>query len=177
MFENVDNPGLIQKLIVREEEGFQQLLKATKTDCTRLFVKLNVCDPEELLGRVLLRLVEYDYSKFDPKRGCFSAFIATIAWRVFVDWTREAEGRNEVQLGLCLDLQDPVPNGKQSQFIPRPEVEVLLNELPELDRCLVCRRGIDQIGFDQLADESGLSVGAVKRRFYRACKKLRDQKK
>ncbi|MEA2205547.1 MAG: hypothetical protein QOE77_2323 [Blastocatellia bacterium] len=173
MFEKVDQPGLIEKLIVHEEEGFEQLFKATKPDFTRFFARLRVCDPEELVGRVLLKLVEYDYLKFDPERGCLSAFIAAIAWRVFCDWAREVEGRSEVQLGLCLELLVSAPMRQEPEFIPQPAVEVLINELPELDRCLVYRRGADRVNFYQLADEFSLSEGAVRRRFYRSRKKLR----
>jgi RNA polymerase sigma factor (sigma-70 family) len=173
MFEHVNEPGLIEKPVAREEEGFELLFTAAKPHSTRLFTRLKVCDPEELVGRVLLKLVQYDYLKFDPERGCLSAFVATIAWRVFCDWTRESEGRSEVQLGLCLDLLVSTPIQQEPKFIPKPEVEVLINELPELDRWLVYRRGADRVNFDQLADEFSLSEGAVRRRFYRSRKKLR----
>ncbi len=55
------------------------------------------------------------------------------------------------------------------------QIKKLINELPDLQRTVICLRDIEQLSYEEIAEATNLKVNAIRVNLSRARKKIRDE--
>jgi RNA polymerase sigma-70 factor, ECF subfamily len=156
-----------------DSDAFRSLYRALYSRVAR-FVGRRVAsqpDVEDIVGRVFERFVER-LDDIDPKR--VSAFVLTMARNSVFDFTRTRHPGEPMDAakGLASDKADPL--GKLISGEELKAVAVALDRLSDDDRELVSLRFGDGLRHREIAELLGLTEDAVKQRFSRALRTLRD---
>ncbi len=173
---------LIEKAISGREAGFEELVNRYQRQITSyIYRMLNNYDAsldvtQEVFIKVYNSLEKYssDYK--------FSTWLYRIAHNAAIDYMR----RNSVyQQSLDVESQDgsyqiqiesqqPNPEQERERSEWRTEIESVVKCLPTVYRELILLRHAQDLSYDEIAEVTGLPLGTVKNRLFRAREMMRE---
>jgi len=148
-----------------------------------LYVRVeNSTTAEDLTSQVFLKMVD-KFSQFDSKRASVTTWLFTIAKNTLVDYYRSAAskaGKNSTNLEDVENLL-PVENqgnkGMESYVQNSRNKEIIDAEILKLsdeEQMLIFLRFTQEMTYEEIANETGLSVNAVGVKLFRVLKKLKN---
>lgn len=173
---------LIEKAIGGREAGFEELVNRYQRQITSyVYRMLNNYDAsldvtQEVFIKVYNSLEKYssDYK--------FSTWLYRIAHNAAIDYMR----RNSVaQQSLDIETKDgtyqlqiesgqPNPEQERERSEWRTEIESVVKCLPSAYRELIVLRHAQDLSYDEIAEVTGLPLGTVKNRLFRAREMMRE---
>ncbi len=173
---------LIEKAISGREAGFEELVHRYQRQITSyIYRMLNNYDAsldvtQEVFIKVYNSLEKYssDYK--------FSTWLYRIAHNAAIDYMR----RNSVyQQSLDIETKDgsyqlqiesgqPNPEQERERSEWRKEIEAVVKCLPSAYRELILLRHAQDLSYDEIAEVTGLPLGTVKNRLFRAREMMRE---
>jgi RNA polymerase sigma factor (sigma-70 family) len=137
-------------------------------------------DIEDVLSMASHRLWQ-SRSQFDPAKGSLGSWFFVIADRLARDLLRKEAGKPEIVNNLD-HLPEPVKKspfeGEDESWAPGRELDAILKKLAYVDHCIIseyARAGGQGPWATDLAEDLGLSAGAIRVRCHRIKKKIRQQ--
>ena len=173
---------LIEKAIGGRESGFEELVHRYQRQITSyIYRMLNNYDAsldvtQEVFIKVYNSLDKYssDYK--------FSTWLYRIAHNAAIDYMR----RNSVfqqsldvetkdgTYQLQIESQQPNPEQERERTEWRNEIESVVKCLPTVYRELILLRHAQDLTYDEIAEVTGLPLGTVKNRLFRAREMMRE---
>ena len=173
---------LIEKAIGGREAGFEELVRRYQRPITAyVYRMLNNYDAsldvtQEVFIKVYNSLARYssDYK--------FSTWLYRIAHNAAIDYMRKnsvhyqsietenAEGSFQLQI----ESSNPSPEQERERTEWRTEIESVVKCLPTVYRELILLRHSQDLSYDEIAEITGLPLGTVKNRLFRAREMMRE---
>lgn len=173
---------LITSALSGAEDGFEELVRRYQRPITSyVFRMLNNYDAsldvtQEVFIKVYNSLERYssDYK--------FSTWLYRIAHNAAIDhMRRNAMSRQSIETEnedgayqLQLESPSPTPEQEQERSEWRTEIESVVKCLPAAYRELILLRHSQDLSYDEIAEISGLPLGTVKNRLFRAREMMRE---
>jgi RNA polymerase sigma-70 factor (ECF subfamily) len=168
---------LIERAKRGDREAFRSLYLALY-DPVACFIGRRIgsqADAEDLVSRVFWKLLDR-LSDFDARRGSPRMFVLSIARNAVIDHLRTRRDAVPVDdLGGALVDETGTPLDALVREEELSEVRALVLELPEETREMLALRFGDGLKHGEIAQMLGLEVAAVKQRFSRTLKGLRER--
>jgi RNA polymerase sigma factor (sigma-70 family) len=110
----------------------------------------------------------------DDRGGSALPWLLGIAGRLVADAARHdrVETRARERLGLSVDLADDGYDLVERRLSPRPMLERALAQLPAHERDAVDLRVIEELGYDEIAQQLSIKPAAARLRVSRALRRL-----
>lgn len=169
----------LPQLLLQKAPGSLELLQQQYAPMLRYCIRGILPDPqdqEECLSDLMM-LVWNRADAYDPKKGAFPAWLATLSHNTALNHARSIQRRLAHQSELSPALPDPSPS-PEAQLL-RDErarrIRAAADSLPRTERLLFYRKYYYQQSTAQIAAELGLSPRAVEGRLYRLRQKLRKE--
>jgi len=174
---------LVTRAVSGREDGFEELVRRYQRPIAAYVYRM-VGDYEaaldltqEVFIKVYNSLARYR-SEFK-----FSTWIYKIAHNSAVDHLRRQGGREQAlarefdgeQYDLPLESRRLSPEQESERAERREEIERVVSELPAAYRELVVLRHSHDLSYDEIADVTGLPLGTVKNRLFRAREVMRRE--
>lgn len=173
---------LIEKAISGREAGFEELVNRYQRQITSyIYRMLNNYDAsldvtQEVFIKVYNSLDKYssDYK--------FSTWLYRIAHNAAIDYMRRnsvsqqsldvetKDGTYQIQI----ESQQPNPEQERERSEWRSEIESVVKCLPSAYRELILLRHAQDLSYDEIAEVTGLPLGTVKNRLFRAREMMRE---
>ncbi|HXG83842.1 MAG TPA: sigma-70 family RNA polymerase sigma factor [Pyrinomonadaceae bacterium] len=173
---------LIEKAIGGREDGFEELVRRYQRPITAyVYRMLNNYDAsldvtQEVFIKVYNSLNRYssDYK--------FSTWLYRIAHNAAIDYMRKnsvsqqsieaenADGSYQLQI----ECPNPSPEQERERSEWRREIESVVKCLPTVYRELILLRHSQDLSYDEIAEITGLPLGTVKNRLFRAREMMRE---
>ena len=173
---------LIEEFNVGRQEAFDELVKNYESTVHRVFAQLNVQsgDVEDLTQEVFLRI----YRNIHRFRGqsSFYTWLYRITVNVFFDHNKKRK-RADVRLSRLQNALVDVSNTRPESDDPfyatynaltREEFAHAIETLPEPFRAVVAMREVDDLSYEEIALQTGISIGTVRSRLSRARQRLKE---
>jgi RNA polymerase sigma-70 factor (ECF subfamily) len=125
---------------------------------------------DDVVQETFLRVYRH-IDKFDPARS-FASWLMTIGRHVYVDEKRRGWETREVAVE---SMDDPDPRGFEEAMLGQMAVDEFLSGLAETDRFLIEMRVFERVSFEELARLMEQSEGALRVRFHRLMKRLKEK--
>lgn len=173
---------LIAKAIDGREEGFEELVRRYQRPIIAyVYRMLNNYDAsldvtQEVFIKVYNSLARYS-SEYK-----FSTWLYRIAHNAAIDYMRrnsvnqqsiEAENADGTYQ-LQIESPRPTPEQEREHTEWRAEIEVVVKCLPTIYRELIFLRHTQDLSYDEIAEVTGLPLGTVKNRLFRAREMMRE---
>ena len=112
----------------------------------------------------------------------FSTWIYKIAHNAAIDHLRRSTTREQsltceadgVQYDIPLKSSKPTPEQESERRERRTEIEEVVSQLPHAYKDLILLRHSHDLSYDEIAEVTGLPLGTVKNRLFRAREIMRD---
>lgn len=137
---------------------------------------------EELTQETFLKVYRARES-YEPKAK-FTTWLWTIAKNTAFDHLdkkgelllKEYENDDGTSSSLLDTLESPLPDSESAllEEADRRAVEACLNELPEKQRRIVALRIFSDLSYEEIAEQSRMTLGSVKTQLHRAKEKLTE---
>jgi RNA polymerase sigma-70 factor (ECF subfamily) len=173
---------LIDEYRAGRHDAFDDLVRAYESTVGRLLAQLNVApaDAEDLAQEVFVRV----YRNLHRFRGqsSFYTWVYRITVNVFFDHTKKRK-RADVRLQRLQSTMIDVSNARPDPHDPfRATFERLTAEtfmravasLPETFQDVVAMREVDDFSYEEIALQTGISIGTVRSRLSRARARLKE---
>jgi len=162
-------------------EAFDELVVAYDQPVRRILAQLSVLpgDVEDLAQEVFLRLFRNLY-RFRGQSS-FYTWLYRITVNVFFDHNKKRK-RADVRLTrlqtALVDVTNVREEGEDPYFaccsaLARDEFARAVDDLPEALRTVVALREIDDLSYEEIAAQTGVSIGTVRSRLSRARARLK----
>ena len=162
-------------------EAFDELVVAYDQPVRRILAQLSVLpgDVEDLAQEVFLRLFRNLY-RFRGQSS-FYTWLYRITVNVFFDHNKKRK-RADVRLTrlqtALVDVTNVREEGADPYFaccnaLARDEFARAVDDLPEAFRTVVALREIDDLSYEEIAAQTGVSIGTVRSRLSRARARLK----
>jgi RNA polymerase sigma-70 factor, ECF subfamily len=174
---------LVTRAIAGREDGFEELVRRYQRPIAAYVYRM-VGDYDaalDLTQEVFIK-VYGSLTRYRPEYK-FSTWIYKIAHNAAVDHLRRNSTREQSLVkqadGEQYDL--PVESGRLSpeqeseKAERRAEIEAVVRQLPSAYRELILLRHSHDLSYDEIADVTGLPLGTVKNRLFRAREVMRQQ--
>lgn len=173
---------LIAKAISGREDGFEELVRRYQRPITNyVFRMLNDYDAsldvtQEVFIKVYNSLARYS-SEYK-----FSTWLYRIAHNAAIDYIRrrspneqsiETENKDGAYQ-LQIESPNPTPEQDRERSEWRTEIEAVVKCLPAVYRELILLRHSQDLSYDEIAEITGLPLGTVKNRLFRAREMMRE---
>ncbi len=174
---------LVARAIGGREESFEELVRRYQRPIAAYVYRM-VGDydaaldlTQEVFIKVYGSLARYR-SEFK-----FSTWIYKIAHNAAIDHLRRHTTRDQslisesdgVQYELPLKSGRPTPEQESERKERRAEIEAVVSHLPPTYKELIVLRHSHDLSYDEIADVTGLPLGTVKNRLFRAREMMRQQ--
>lgn len=173
---------LIEKAIGGREAGFEELVHRYQRQITSyIFRMLNNYDASLDVTQEVFIKVYNSLNKYSSDYK-FSTWLYRIAHNAAIDYMR----RNSVyQQSLDVETKDgtyqlqiesgqPNPEQERERSEWRTEIESVVKCLPSVYRELILLRHAQDLSYDEIAEVTGLPLGTVKNRLFRAREMMRE---
>lgn len=109
------------------------------------------------------------FDKFESGRS-FKSWLFSIAKNTFIDWTRRQKTQRKfMEMNFCQDYCDTFEDDSNN----RTQIRSILEKLTPEEQVLVELRFFQDLPFNDIADLTGLTVGAIKMRVMRILDKIK----
>ncbi len=175
--------ALIESFRSGSASAFDELVRHYEPTVHRVLGQLNVPagDVEDLTQEVFLRI----FRNIDRFRGqsSFYTWLYRITVNVFFDHNKKRK-RADVRLtrlqNALVDVSNYGPERAGDPFYATYESLThetfahAIDELPEAFRAVVAMREVDDLSYEEIAMQTGISIGTVRSRLSRARARLKD---
>ncbi|MDP9024222.1 MAG: sigma-70 family RNA polymerase sigma factor [Candidatus Eremiobacteraeota bacterium] len=173
---------LIESYRSGRRQSFDELVRAYDRHVRRLLLALNVSAPdvEDLAQEVFLRVFR-NLSRFRGQSS-FYTWLYRITVNVFFDHTKKRR-RADVRLSRLQSAYADVTSVREDRDDPylaaynaltREELCRAIDALPETFRGVVAMREVDDLSYEEIALQTGISIGTVRSRLSRARTRLKE---
>jgi len=121
---------------------------------------------EDLLMDIVLKAYE-KYDQFDPQKGSFKNWIFGIAYNHLLNYYRDHKPVTSIDSAEEVAYEQPM-SGPTS-----PVVKKILSMLTEVEREVIAMRYLSDLSFQEIAEITGKSEGAVRTSLSRAQSQFR----
>ena len=159
--------------LVREGRrgAFVEIVRRYQRILVNFFVRMNAqpSSAEDLAQTTFIRLYEYRdrYRASAP----FTAFLHTLAFHAWADWSRKKRREPDIAGPEVLDREQE--DGGVRRLDDRMDLEAALGRLSEKLRSVVVLTYFQGLSGQDVADVLGIPLGTVKSRLYLAMEELR----
>ncbi len=173
---------LVARAITGREESFEELVRRYQRPIAGYVYRM-VGDydaaldlTQEVFIKVYGSLTRYK-SEFK-----FSTWIYKIAHNAAIDHLRRNTTRDQsltnesegVQYDLPIKSSKPTPEEESEKRERRTEIEAVVSQLPHAYKNLILLRHSHDLSYDEIAEVTGLPLGTVKNRLFRAREMMRE---
>ena len=173
---------LVQSALAGRETSFEELVRRYQRPIAAYVYRM-VGDydaaldlTQEVFIKVYNSLTRYR-SEFK-----FSTWIYKIAHNAAIDHLRRTTTRDQslttesdgMQYELPLKSLKPTPEQESERRERRTEIEAVVSQLPHAYRDLILLRHSHDLSYDEIAEVTGLPLGTVKNRLFRAREMMRE---
>ncbi len=173
---------LIEEYRTGRQDAFDDLVHAYQPTVQRVLVQLNVAptDVEDLAQEVFMRVYR-NLQRF-RSQSSFYTWLYRITVNVFFDHNKKRK-RADVRLQRLQNAMVDVSNTRPEADDPfRAAFERLTTDtfsraiamLPEPFRDVVAMREVDDLSYEEIAMQTGISIGTVRSRLSRARARLKE---
>jgi RNA polymerase sigma-70 factor (ECF subfamily) len=174
---------LVTRAVAGREDGFEELVRRYQRPIAAYVYRM-VGDYEsalDLTQEVFIKV--YNSLRRYRSEFKFSTWIYKIAHNSAVDHLRRRGGREQAlqrefdgeQYDLPIESRRPSPEQESERAERREEIERVVRELPAAYRELVVLRHSHDLSYDEIAEVTGLPLGTVKNRLFRAREVMRRE--
>ena len=177
----VSDGELVSRAMAGREESFEELVRRYQRPIVAYLYRL-VGDYEaalDLTQEVFIKVYK-SLSRYSSEYR-FSTWIYRIAHNTAIDYLRRAPGREQElrdSEGATYDAPvtsgAPSPEEESERAERRAELEQLVSRLPRVYRELIALRHGHDMAYEEIAELTGLPLGTVKNRIFRAREVLRQ---
>jgi RNA polymerase sigma-70 factor (ECF subfamily) len=178
----VRDQRLIDAYRAGRREAFDELVLSYDQQVRRILAQLNVQtgDVEDLTQEVFLRIFR-NLHRFRGQSS-FYTWLYRITVNVFFDHNKKRK-RAEVRLGRLQNALVDVSNVRHDGEDPyvacynaltQREFSKAIDALPEAFRTVVAMREVDDLSYEEIALQTGISIGTVRSRLSRARARLKE---
>jgi RNA polymerase sigma-70 factor (ECF subfamily) len=173
---------LVTRAIAGREEGFEELVRRYQRPISTYVYRM-VGDYDaalDLTQEVFIKV----YGSLPRYRSefKFSTWIYKIAHNAAVDHLRRHSSRVQAlvsdfdgeQREMPIESRRPNPEQESERKERRAEIETVIAQLPSAYKELVILRHSQDMSYDEIAEVTGLPLGTVKNRLFRAREAMRD---
>lgn len=180
--ERLTDVELIAKAIGGREDGFEELVRRYQRPITNyVFRMLNDYDASLDVTQEVFIKVYNSLGKYSSEYK-FSTWLYRIAHNAAIDYIRrrtpnqqslESENK-EGAFQLQIECPKPSPEKERERSEWRTEIASVVRCLPAAYRELILLRHAQDLSYDEIADVTGLPLGTVKNRLFRAREMMRE---
>jgi RNA polymerase sigma-70 factor, ECF subfamily len=174
---------LVTRAVAGREDGFEELVRRYQRPIAAYVYRM-VGDYEsalDLTQEVFIKV--YNSLRRYRSEFKFSTWIYKIAHNSAVDHLRRRGGREQAlqrefdgeQYDLPIESRRLSPEQESERAERREEIERVVRELPAAYRELVVLRHSHDLSYDEIAEVTGLPLGTVKNRLFRAREVMRRE--
>jgi RNA polymerase sigma-70 factor (ECF subfamily) len=174
---------LVTRAVMGREDGFEELVRRYQRPIAAYVYRM-VGDYEaalDLTQEVFIKV--YNSLRRYRSEFKFSTWIYKIAHNSAVDHLRRSSNRDQAlttefdgeQYDLPLESRKLSPEQESERAERRAEIEQVVRGLPAAYRELVLLRHSHDMSYDEIAEVTGLPLGTVKNRLFRARETMRQQ--
>ena len=174
---------LVTRAASGREDGFEELVRRYQRPIAAYVYRM-VGDYEaalDLTQEVFIKV--YNSLRRYRSEFKFSTWIYKIAHNSAVDHLRRQGGREQAllrefdgeQYDLPVESHRPSPEQESERAERRAEIEQVVSQLPTAYRELVVLRHSHDLSYDEIAEVTGLPLGTVKNRLFRAREVMRRE--
>jgi|SRR5215213_816731 len=174
---------LVTRAADGREDGFEELVRRYQRPIAAYVYRM-VGDYEaalDLTQEVFIKV--YNSLRRYRSEFKFSTWIYKIAHNSAVDHLRRRGGREQAllrefdgeQYDLPIESRRPSPEQESERAERRAEIEQVVSGLPSAYRELVVLRHSHDLSYDEIAEVTGLPLGTVKNRLFRAREVMRRE--
>lgn len=173
---------LVSNAIRGRESDFEELVRRYQRQITAyLFRMLGDYDASLDVAQEVFIKVYNSLSKFSSEYK-FSTWLYRIAHNAAVDYlrrnsviTQSIETENsDGTYQLQLESSSPTPEQDRERSEWRTEIDIVVRRLPSAYRELILLRHANDLSYDEIAEVTGLPLGTVKNRLFRAREMMRS---
>jgi RNA polymerase sigma-70 factor (ECF subfamily) len=174
--------GLIEAYRAGRHEAFEELVLSYDQNVRRILAQLNVPsgDVEDLAQEVFLRIFR-NLHRFRGQSS-FYTWLYRITVNVFFDHNKKRK-RADVRLtrlqNALVDVTNVRHDGDDPYFacanaLTHDEFSKAIDALPEAFRTVVAMREVEDLSYEEIAVQTGISIGTVRSRLSRARTRLKE---
>lgn len=173
---------LIAKAISGREDGFEELVRRYQRPITNyVFRMLSDYDASLDVTQEVFIKVYNSLSRYSSEYK-FSTWLYRIAHNAAIDYIRR-RSPNELSIEtenkdgayqLQIESPNPTPEQDRERSEWRTEIEAVVKCLPAVYRELILLRHSQDLSYDEIAEITGLPLGTVKNRLFRAREMMRE---
>ena len=178
---SVADSELVARAIAGREESFEELVRRYQRPIVSYVYRM-VGDYDtalDLAQEVFIKV--YNSLRRYRSEFKFSTWIYKIAHNSAVDHLRRQGGREQAlqrefdgeQYDLPIESRRPSPEQESEREERRAEIEGVVLNLPPAYRELIVLRHAHDLSYDEIAEVTGLPLGTVKNRIFRAREAMR----
>lgn len=152
------------------EIDFSQLIEETYRSLSFFlrYLGLPESDVDDIAQDVYIKAYNA-LDRYDPSRP-FKSWLFSIAKNTFIDWTRRQKTQRKfLEQNFIREYSETFENDSNN----RSDIGVIVGKLAADEQILVELRFFQDLQFKEIADLTGLTVGAVKMRMMRILDKLK----
>ena len=167
-FSQMTNEELALSYVEGNNRAFDELLRRTQSElfsyilCVVHDVEMANDIFQETFVKAIVRLHHGSY----VAKGKFSAWLVKIAHNVIMDWYRDHQLQNCVEVATAGDLsnfggEDVLEPNIENAYVNdqvMSDVRQLMNGLPPMQREVVYMRYFQQLSFREIAETTGVSI-------------------
>jgi len=166
---NREEEAIISRVLAGETEAFAELIDRYKVAVYNLCARMlhDPTEAEDAAQEVFLRAYNQLATYQTGRR--FSTWILSIASHYCIDLLRRRRPVVDLEtIAFWKQSDQPEPEETAMSSETRDEVRQLLEKLPDKYRGVTVLRYWQDLSYDEIAQATGLSVGTVKTRLFRA---------
>ncbi len=167
---------LVRRSLDGDAEAFRALFRALHGPVAAYIARrvLDPLDAEDLTARVFHRMLER-LSDYDARRGHVRSWVLTMARNAVIDHLRTDKRHLEVRDAELVADASFDPNAALDRDEAAAQLRELLADVPAEVREMLAMRFGDGLRHREIAEVLGLSEAAVKQRFSRTLRELREK--
>ena len=174
---------LVSRAVAGREDGFEELVRRYQRPIAGYVYRM-IGDYESALDLTQEVFIKV-YGSLTRYRSeyKFSTWIYKIAHNAAIDYLRRHATREQAlvseadgeQYELSVESGKLTPEQESEREERRAEIETVVRQLPAAYRELIVLRHSQDLSYDEIAEVTGLPLGTVKNRLFRAREMMRQQ--